>query len=293
MPARIFPTSAALSSTGSGGVVLEVVGHACGEPGGRRAVRFQGPVEGGVGVELLAPRGVPDTLLLESARSRTGHEAVEGGPRVEPHLPVDGERGVGPLEGAHGRLGGGLERDGVGAGETAPDGKPAADTERVEFLVQFGDRGAVGGEAQRGVGRDAWAWLRRGVTGVKPGNRGHRAVRLQIAPGCPGVELRPRGGVEHRRRRQAVGGLERADRGLRPRAELGVDLELRCRPEHVQLLLGDADLLVDVAQPQGRPGGQGRGSATGCRRGRELAGRDEPGDGGVPRHLLQPQQPGW
>jgi hypothetical protein len=112
----------------SRGVVLEVVGHTCSEPGGRRAVGFEGPVEGGVGVELLAARRVPDTLLLESAGPRTGHETVEGSPRVEPHLSVDGEWGVSPLEGAHGRLGGGLECDGVGAGETAPDGKPAADT---------------------------------------------------------------------------------------------------------------------------------------------------------------------
>ena len=191
---------------------------------------------------------------------------------------------MGPLERPNGRVGGGVEDDRVRPGEGRADGEPAAGADRVEFLVQLGDRGTVRRELHRGVGRDAGAWLRRGITGAEPGNGAHRAVGLQDSAGCLHVELRPRGDVERPGRRHAVGRLELPHRELCPRAELGVDLEFGRRSEDVQLLLGDADLLVDVAQSEDRPGG-------GRRRGDDLARRDEPGDGGVPRRPLELQEP--
>ncbi|MDT0350246.1 hypothetical protein RM445_12000 [Pseudonocardia sp. DSM 45834] len=124
-------------------VVLEVVGHAGGESGGGRPVRLQSPVEAGGGRELLAPRLVGGALLLHPARPGAGHESVECGPRVEADLPVDDERGVGPLERSNGRVGGGAEDDRVRPGEGRTDGESTADADRVEFLVQFGDRGTV------------------------------------------------------------------------------------------------------------------------------------------------------
>ena len=107
-------------------------------------------------------------------------------------------------------------------------------------------------------------------------------VGLDVAAGGPDVELRPGGGVEHGGRWQCVRRLELPDGGLRPGAELGVDLEIGRRPEHVQLLLGDADLLVEVAQPKRGAEGDGRG--------RHLARHEEACDGGVAGRLLEPQQ---